>query len=250
MKCFSRVITILALIYLCTGLTSCSPDKKAHNLEAEVATTLPLLSSEETETTEDWLRVLLESKEEDYGPGTMTPCTNGLLVYYNQSDPRWGDEFYGTSDYMKTHGCGPTAVAMIVASFTPNEVTPLDVGKWASDNGYCSKGEGSLHSLIPDSLTHYGLLVRSMEERTTEAIFGELRAGNIIVVLMNKGYFTNGGHFLLLTQVTEDNKLRIADPASWENTQKTWEPDFILDQVRKKADAGGPLWIVSLPPEE
>lgn len=180
---------------------------------------------------------------------SVVPCTIGLINYYNQGDPRWADTLYGPKDPMKSHGCGPTAVAMIASSFTGQPVTPPDVALWASENGYCSPGEGSKHQLIPDGLTYYGLSVTSLSDRSVDSIISTIKSGKIIVALMNKGHFTNGGHFLLLTQVTEDGKIRIADPADWNNSAIAWEPQFILNEVRKKAEGGGPLWAVSMPPE-
>lgn len=254
MKQFYKLAVFLTAFFIAAGITACSADTADVSPEAEVAESLPLPSLEGEDNTspsdEMQSELFFEEISSSYGPDSMVPSTNGLLTYYNQSDPRWGDELYGTSDYMKTHGCGPTAVAMVVSSFTATKVTPLDVAQWASDNGYCSRGEGSLHSLIPDGLSHYGLPVRPLEDRSEESVLREIRLGNVIVVLMNRGYFTEGGHFLLLTQVTEDGKLHIADPASWENSQKTWDIDFILGQARKKSDAGGPFWVVSLPEED
>lgn len=185
-----------------------------------------------------------------YGENTFVPCTTGLLTYYNQSDPRWADFLYGPKDPMAAFGCGPTALAMVVSSYTSTRITPPEMAVWASDNGFCSSGEGSRHALIPKGLTHFGLTVTSLPDRSTEAVLEELRKGRIVIALMNKGYFTNSGHFLLLTQITDDGTIRIADPASWENTTKTWDPEFILSQVRTRAEAGGPLWSVELPPEE
>ena len=178
---------------------------------------------------------------------TQIACTAGILTYYGQGDPRWADSLYGASDRLGAYGCGPTALAMIVNSFTQYKVTPLDTAKWASDNGYCSPGEGSRHALIPDGLTYYGLNVTSLTDRSPEAILNEVKNGKIVIALMNKGYFTNGGHFLLLTRVTDTGKLYIADPASWSNTNQAWEPEFILSQIRTYAEAGGPLWSASIP---
>lgn len=188
------------------------------------------------------------------GPGFAAtslsiPCTVGILNYYNQGDPRWADTLYGPTDPMKSHGCGPTAVAMVVSSFTGQNVTPVDIAQWASESGYCSPGEGSKHQLIPDALTHYGLTVSSLPDRSVESVLNAIKNGQIVVALMNKGHFTNGGHFLLLTQVTEDGQIRIADPADWNNSTMAWDPQLILDEVRKKADGGGPLWAIGMPPE-
>ena len=180
---------------------------------------------------------------------SVVPCTIGLLNYYNQADPRWADTLYGPRDPMRTHGCGPTAVAMIVSSFTGQNVTPPDVAAWASSNGYCEPGEGTKHQLIPDALSYYGLTVTSIKDRSVDSILNEINSGKIVIALMNKGHFTNGGHFLLLTQVTEDGKIHIADPADWNNSTISWDPQFILNEVRTRAEGGGPLWSVSMPPE-
>lgn len=229
--------------------------------EAEADDALPLFSDAqitapppvvtETLSLEDALRSYdPENPEKPSLPpseNTQIACTAGILTYYGQGDPRWADSLYGTSDRLGAYGCGPTALAMIVDSFTQYKVTPLDTAKWASENGYCSPGEGSRHALIPEGLTHYGLNVTPLTERTPEAILNEVRSGKIVIALMNKGYFTNSGHFLLLTKVTDDDKLYIADPASWANTNKVWEPEFILSQIRSYAEAGGPLWSASIP---
>lgn len=269
-----RFLVLVVILCFCTGIIACSKSdhaKTQEQSEAEVTEELPLLSTEETIASFPWEEFTVISPEtieppetneemplytqtsnfsEQYGSDTVIPSTMGFLNYYNQSDPRWGDTPYGTTDHLRSHGCGPTAVAMVASSYTTNPVTPPDVAKWASDNGYCSSGEGSLHALIPDGLTNYGLSVKPLEERSVEALYRELNNGNLIIALMNRGFFTQSGHFIVLTQVNENGMLQIADPASWENTTMAWNPGFILNQVRQKADAGGPLWVISLPSED
>ena len=58
----------------------------------------------------------------------------GILTYYNQSDVRWADYLYGGQDPMKKYGCGPTALAMIVSSFTNQTLLPPDMADWAATN--------------------------------------------------------------------------------------------------------------------
>lgn len=248
MKSVFRLLSFLSLTFLFVLQTVLPSDEKYDFKEVEAAGTLPLFSTEVYETGVEPIPETIQEPADygAYGPDSMVPCTSGLLVYYNQGDPRWADSLYGPSDRMGSHGCGPTALAMIVSSFTGQKVTPLDIGQWAANNGYCSRGEGSRHALIPDGLTYYGLSATSLADRSVESVLNEIRSGKIVIALMNRGYFTNGGHFLLLTQVTENGTIRIADPASWENTCKEWDPAFILDQVRSSAEAGGPLWVADV----
>lgn len=42
----------------------------------------------------------------------------GPMYYYNQGDTRWSSYLYGGSDPMLQYGCGPTAAAMLISSFT------------------------------------------------------------------------------------------------------------------------------------
>lgn len=71
-------------------------------------------------------------KEPEQKEATYTVMLNtamGPMLYYNQADARWGDYLYGGQDPMKKYGCGPTAVAMIINSFSstpPRLYQPLN----------------------------------------------------------------------------------------------------------------------------
>ncbi len=58
----------------------------------------------------------------------------GTLTYYNQSDVRWADFLYGGRDPLHSYGCGPTALAMVVTSFTEHTLSPSDMAAWAADH--------------------------------------------------------------------------------------------------------------------
>lgn len=256
MKSGIKFLVFLLLTCLMTFSLVLPEHVKEKTKEAEAEKELsPPLEAEETPLESMSLEEALES----YDPAklsnpslppsdnTQIACTSGILTYFAQGDPRWADSLYGRYDRLGAYGCGPTALAMIVNSFTQYAVTPIETAKWASDNGYCSPGEGSRHALIPDGLTHYGLSVTPLEDRSPEAVLNEVKNGKIVIALMDKGYFTNSGHFLLLIRATDDDQLYIADPASWANTNKVWDPEFILSQLRTHAEAGGPLWSASIP---
>lgn len=173
----------------------------------------------------------------------------GPMYYYNQTDPQWASYLYGGSDPIKTYGCGPTAVAMIINSFGKtdgSEVTPIDMADWAAKHGEFSKGHGSKHSLIPDAMKAYGLSCSSMQKKLSkEAVQKELQKGHLLVALVGPGYFTETGHFIILLQETDDGRVRIADPNSLENTKKEFSYKFLLDELYDDVtDAGAPLWTI------
>lgn len=168
----------------------------------------------------------------------------GPMLYYHQGDLRWGDYLYGGHDPMSKYGCGPTAVSMVVNSFTDSSVDPTDIADWASENGCYALHSGSYHSLIPDALTAYGLTVESVTDRSYEHVADLLSSGHILVALMGRGTLTANGHFVLFTSLLDGGKISIADPASYENCTLEWDLEQLLNELKKSYDSGGPLWAV------
>lgn len=173
----------------------------------------------------------------------------GPMIYYNQGDSRWADYLYGGSDPMRSHGCGPTAAAMVISSFSPASLTPPEAAEWAASNGFYARGQGSYHSLITGSLTAYGLNVQSVTERSQEHVSDLLKEGSILIALMGKGSLTQNGHFIIITQILENGNVRIADPNSYSNSTKEWKLSQLLSELEQSRDSGAPLWAVSLPSE-
>lgn len=177
----------------------------------------------------------------------MLDSTNGPLTYYNQNDVRWGNFLYGGKDPLSTYGCGPTVMAMIITSLTGNQVLPTEMANWAAANrGWCP-GEGSYHRLIGDSATAYGLKAVPLKKYTAQSIQNALQSGHLIVALMKRGHFTQQGHFIIITRLTEDGKLGISDPNNYDHTTQNWDPAIILKELNYRASNGGPLWMISLP---
>ena len=170
----------------------------------------------------------------------------GAMLYYNQGDLRWKSYLYGGTDPMSRYGCGPTCVAMIINSFTTTSVTPVEMADWGAANGGFARNGGSYHSLIPNSLSAYGLKVESVTERTAEHAAKLLQSGHILVALMGKGSLTNNGHFIIITQIKDNGNVYIADPANYENSTKEWDLQQLMDELKQAYDSGGPLWAVSV----
>ena len=180
----------------------------------------------------------------DYGDITFTNAETPV-VYYNQTDARWGNESYGKTSTIGRAGCGPTALAIAVASLTNNKVTPYDVAQWSVANGGLCEGSGSYHSLIPNGGRHYGLTVTSIG-RDGKQLVEALQSGKLVIAIMSKGHFTSSGHFIVLRGVTEDGKILVADPASVKRSNKEWDLRIITSEAsRKVGSAGGPFWVMS-----
>lgn len=168
------------------------------------------------------------------------------IVYYCQSDEEWAEQLFGT-DPIGPYGCGPTAMAMVVASMTDTQTDPAVMAAWAADNGYWARRSGSYHSIVRGAAQAFGLEVQSLSEHTVEQLYQELSRGHVLVALMGPGHFTSGGHFIILRGMTLTGDILVADPNSLERSLEVWDPQLILDELSTARDSGAPLWVLSLP---
>lgn len=179
----------------------------------------------------------------DYGDITFTNADTPV-VYYNQTDSRWGNKLYGRTGTIGWEGCGPTALAIVVASMTDNKVTPYDVAQWSAQNGYRCEGNGSYHSLIPNGGEHYGLTVTKIG-KDSKKLVEALESGKLVIAIMAPGHFTTTGHFIVLRGITEEGNVLVADPASVKRSNQEWALGIITNEAATRAGAGGPFWVFS-----
>lgn len=167
------------------------------------------------------------------------------VTYYNQADSRWaGIPYDGGGYYIRNAGCGPTALAIVVASLKDGSVTPADVARWAMDSGFCVTGHGTVHDMMPTGGEHYGLDVDCIgidAARLAQAL-GE---GKLVIALMAKGHFTKGGHFIVLRGITENGDVLVADPGSLSRSNQEWPLRLIINEARRGSGGNGPFWVYS-----
>lgn len=170
--------------------------------------------------------------------------TDGVteVVYFNQLDETYANKPYGT-DNIGGYGCGPTALSIVVSSLTDEIVDPVQMAKWSYENGGWCKGSGSYHSLIPAAATAWELPVEGCTASEPQRILDALAEGKLVIAIMSKGHFTSSGHFIVLRGV-QDGQILVADPASYNRSQKLWDLSIILNEASKRAAAGGPFWII------
>ena len=176
----------------------------------------------------------------DYGDIVFTD-SEIEVVYYNQTDSRWGGKAYGTST-IASAGCGPTALAIATATFVDSSVTPEDIATWGYD--YYVKNKGSKHLLITEGGAHYGLTVTGLGANAQKVV-DALGRGHLVIAIMSKGHFTDGGHFIVLRGMTSDGKILVADPASITRSNQEWSLRLIVNELNRNAGADGPFWEVS-----
>lgn len=165
--------------------------------------------------------------------------------YFNQTEAPWAEMPFG-SDTIGPYGCGPTAMAMAIASLTCIPSDPGQMAQWAYESGYWARRSGSYLSLISGAAQAHGLPVRALP-RSAEAVRTALLEGCLVVALMGPGHFTGSGHFILLRGLTLTGQVLVADPASRERSLTPWELSLILDELSASTAHGAPLWALSAP---
>lgn len=150
---------------------------------------------------------------------------NSQPVSYLQTDSKWANISYATKGEVTTigaSGCGPTAMAMVLATWADKSVTPKSECAWALKNGFKALNHGTYYSYFTPAAKRYGL---SCTQLNGVSILGNsgsglhaqvlqfLRQGDLVIACMGPGNWTNGGHFILLWDVIGDVAY-VNDPAS------------------------------------
>lgn len=168
------------------------------------------------------------------------------IVYFCQADEAWAEQPYGT-DPIGPYGCGPTAMAMAVASLTGTDTDPAKMAAWAAENGYWARRSGSYHSIVQGTARSFGLNAEAFTSRNPDDLREALQYGGILVALVGPGHFTTGGHFILIRGTSLSGEVLVADPNSLERSLQSWDPQIILDELSSARDNGAPLWLLTLP---
>lgn len=185
--------------------------------------------------------------DDDEAPSSSQTPT-GDFVYYHQYDPRWANTPYGTSD-IETSGCGPTSMAMILASLIDPSITPPDVAANAGE-----QGDGTVYAgnLVAGIRSKWGDKVNVEMSFDVDTVYEFVKSGKGMAY-MNGGtgwpYCANGcGHIVAMMEVGADGKALIHDPWGGRtlggvmNPEKSWHTketiaahtDNVMIMVSKK----------------
>ena len=168
------------------------------------------------------------SKEHDID--LTAEASQDTVPLLQQWDKRWGYEKY-SGNYFAASGCGPTALSMVVLYLTHDaQASPLAVAEYAKEAGYSVDGSGSAWNLISKGCRHFGVNAKSV--KVNEDIFKEkLDEGNLIVVNVGPGDFTDNGHFMVITGY-DDEGFTINDPNSIIKSNTHWQFERLSSQIR------------------
>jgi len=120
----------------------------------------------------------------------------------NYNSDKWGSRIAGT-------GCGPTALAMVIATETGNRhITPRTIAREITPKWY-AYGSGTAPGAFKAVARQYHLKERHAASLTDAARVAKL--GGLSIVHARPGYFTHAGHYMVIRSY-KDGKFRLADP--------------------------------------
>lgn len=170
---------------------------------------------------------------------------NGVkrVVYYNQSEEPWAGIQYGTST-IGAAGCGPTSLAIVISTLTNQTVNPQMTAAYAISNGEYVSGVGTAHSFPTNAANHWGLTCERVGKDRMDYVVQSLKEGKMVVEICEAYTITGSGsgHFIVLTGVTRDGYITIADCASRERTGMVYSVDTIKSYGRDLSE--GAFWII------
>lgn len=138
-------------------------------------------------------------------------------VYYSQKDVRWRYVMYSNHGDKRqtigTSGCGTTSMAMVLATWKNSSITPVQTSELAANNGFRTYNSGTSWSYFSWMARKYGLKFK--QTSSTDEAVNAIRNGALVVASMGKGYFTKGGHYILLWDV-QGGQIIAHDPAKRE----------------------------------
>lgn len=158
---------------------------------------------------------------------TYTNSNFGEVVYFNQGD--YSKYYYssdpskpqfGKSVTIKSHGCGPTSLAIVLSSMLGRVVDPIETTSKVCKAGGCTE-DGSIYTGLVKVGREYGLKVTETFDNQT--VIDALSTNNsLVIVLIGPSKFSKSGHYFVLTGIRNDGMVSIADPGFRKTTEQKW----------------------------
>lgn len=176
---------------------------------------------------------------------------NKKPVSYLQTDSRWGSLDYsapGEKTTIGASGCGPTAMAMVLATWADKSVTPKTECAWALAHGYKAPRQGTYYGYFVPAAARYGLKARQISwtniyGNSKSPLHEEARraveAGHLVIACMGKGLWTSSGHYVLVWRI-QGGIVYINDPASTRSVRTQGDYNLFKTQVKY-------YWVIEKP---
>ena len=137
---------------------------------------------------------IISGKKEDAKGKVINEC-----VHYLQWDKRWKNIKYSTHTSKQTignSGCGPTAMAQIMATWIDLAITPVQMCELAIEGGYRTYDSGTSGGFFKYVYKKYDGFSKFVQTGSVETIKAALTQGALAVCCMNSNdnhFWTSGG---------------------------------------------------------
>jgi len=189
------------------------------------------LLTKNTETLSFVSDYLMHVDDEKPNSGIEAAELDGTVPLFQQWDKRWGYVKYG-SNILAINGCGPTCMSMVYTALTgKTDMNPAAVADFCIENGYYTEDSGTSWNLMLDGAKKLGLNAEKISLKQ-EVIKEKVETGQPVICSMKPGDFTETGHFIVLSSISEDGKLQVKDPNSISRSEEEWEFDTVFGQIK------------------
>lgn len=155
--------------------------------------------------------------------------------YYSQYDTKWANIPYtidgDKQETISYSGCGPTCMAMILATWVDPKITPVETCKMAIDMKDRTANDGTEWEFFGHMATKYTLGFKQTSS-TFEALTA-LKTGSLVVCSMGPSTFTKSGHFILIYGVDANGKIMVNDPASTTRSGKVYDSSIFAKECKQ-----------------
>lgn len=167
----------------------------------------------------------------------------GSMVFYSQVDPKWKDSKYDECTIGRG-GCGPTSMAMVIATLVDQSVTPVEIANYFAEidsDGQCGTGWGVWDKVAEK----YGLKFRSLGQ-DFDGANEVLNNGGLVVSSFGikddtPTLFTTGRHLMVIRKVDPDGTYYIADPIQSSTDAEKNNKGYSQSTLTERSKDGGAL---------
>ncbi len=139
--------------------------------------------------------------------------------------------FDGVKKTVNSSGCGAASASMVIRYFTGEEkYDPEYLFEWAYKNKQYF-GYGLAEETITNFLGLAGIKSYWIQP-SAEKVAAALREGHPVIALAREGFFTSGGHYIVLTGITNDGYVTVNDPNNSSLTRMEFRLKSILPQIK------------------
>lgn len=166
------------------------------------------------------------------GQTTTGGKTINNCVHYLQWDSKWKNKKYSTHTSSQTignSGCGPSAMAQIMATFIDPKITPVEMCELAVNNGFRTYNSGTAWGFFEFVFKKYPQFRKFITTTNITTLKAALADGALAVCSMNSNdnhFWTSGGHFITAIGFDDAGYIYANDPNKSSAPRKQQQDKF------------------------